>query len=44
MEGSARTIRVTITSTQSDSGKILLAYNAEGCPSQCRNLRQVLKV
>ena len=44
MEGSARTIRVMITSTQSDSGKILLAYNAEGCPSQCQNLRHVLKV
>ena len=35
---------VTVTSAQADSGRILLAYHAEGCPSLCQNLRQMSEV
>ena len=38
MKGSAETIGVTITSAQADSGRILLAYHVEGCPSLCQSL------
>ena len=34
----------TITSTQIDSSRILLAYNDEGCASLCPVLRQKLEV
>ena len=35
---------VTVTSTQADLGKVLLAYHAEACRSLCQHLQQVSKV